>query len=199
MRAHLFAAQTAEAREQRDHYRAIQDLSSSTTRVRDEQLAADIDFLGLWGAWRSGHRSDDQRAQRFVAHHESSRDLVLMAWIIRGEVAFADHRWDDSLESFRAVLGRLGHPLYAFALYRSARVWLEQGRTDESRQALNEVRDLACASDANPPTVHIALAATHALGEPTLTDPSGRERPTSCATHTTTTAGLEDERPPGIH
>jgi hypothetical protein len=201
MRAHLFAAETAEGREQTAHYRAIQDLSTSTVRIRDEDLLAQIDFLALWGAWRSGHRSADQRAQRFVTHHEASHDLVLMAWIIRGEVAFADHRWDDALESFRAVLGRLGHPLYAFALYRSARCWLEQGRTDDSRQALNEVRDLACSTSASAPTIHIALAATTALGEQTVTDATGHERPASCATHTTTSSSssLEDERPPGVH
>lgn len=197
-RAHLFAGETSEGREQRAHYREIDELTRTTTRVRDEQLAAELDFLALWGSWRSGQRNAEARATRFVAHHESSHDLVLMAWIIRGEVAFADERWDDAAEGFRAVLGRLGHPLYAFALYRSARVWHEQGREDDSRQALTEVRDLGCATGASPPTLHIAIAATHALGETTAPDLQGRERPASCpAGGAATTAGSgEDERPP---
>jgi len=197
-RAHLFAAETSEGREQRAHYREMNELVTTTTRVRDAALSADLDFLALWASWRSGQRNADGRAQRFVQHHESSHDLVLIAWIIRGEVAFADQHWDDALADFRAVLGRLGHPLYAFALYRSARVWQEQGRQDESRQALTEVRDLGCATDVNAPTLHIALAATHALGETTTTDVHGHERPTSCPIGGATTAAgpLEDERQP---
>jgi len=197
-RAHLFAAEITEGREQRAHFREMNELTTTTTRVRDPQLAAELDFLALWAAWRAGQRNADGRAQRFIDHHATSPDLVLIAWIIRGEIAFADERWDDSLESFRAVLGRLGHPLYAFALYRSARAWHEDGREDESRQALGEVRDLGCGTDPSPATMHIALAATHALGETSATDPSGRERPASCPEEgaTTTTGPLEDERPP---
>ncbi len=197
-RAHLFAAEITEGREQRAHFREMNELTTTDTRVRDEALAADLDFLGVWAAWRAGQRNAEGRASRFIAHHEASRDLVLLAWLVRGEIAFEAERWDDALEDFRAVLGRLGHPLYAFALYRSARVWHEQGRDEDSQQALREVRDLGCATDANAPTLHIALAATHALAETTAPDRSGRERPASCpAEGAATTAGpLEDERPP---
>lgn len=198
-RAHLFAAMNAaDARAQRGHYREMNELTTTSTRVRDAGLSADLDFLALWAAWRAGQRNADGRAQRFIDHHATSPDLVLIAWIIRGEIAFADHHWDDAAEGFRAVLGRLGHPLYAFALYRSAAVWREQQRDDDARQALIEVRDLGCASSASPATVHIALAATHALGETTAADASGRERPASCPEEgSTSPAGpLEDERPP---
>lgn len=198
-RAHLYAAEVTEGREQRAHFRAMNELTTTSGRVRDEALSADLDFLGVWVAWRAGQRNAEGRAQRFVAHHESSRDLLMLVWLIRGEIAFSEEHWDDALEDFRAVLGHLGHPLYAFALYRSARVWHEQGRSDDSVQALREVRDLGCAADAGAPTMHIALAATHALGESTRPDASGHERPESCADAPATTStggGLEDERPP---
>lgn len=199
-RAHLFAAETSEGRERTAHYREMNELTTTTTRVRDEVLSSDLDFLALWAAWRGGQRNAEARAQRFIDHHATSPDLVLIAWIIRGEVAFADQRWDDALEGFRAVLGRLGHPLYAFALYRSARVWHEQGHEDESRQALTEVRDLGCVADVSPATLHIALAAMHALGETTVVDASGRERPASCAAPgaAPTSGAVEDERPPPV-
>jgi hypothetical protein len=199
-RAHLFAAETSEGREQRAHYREMNELTTTSTRVRDPQLSADLDFLALWAAWRAGQRNADGRAERFVDHHATSPDLALIAWIIRGEVAFADERWDDALAGFRAVLGRLGHPLYAFALYRSARVWHEQGREDDAHQALAEVRNLGCVPEPSPPTLHIAIAAAHALGETTAPDLSGRERPSSCPVEGTAgTTGLEDERPPPVH
>jgi hypothetical protein len=197
-RAHLFAGEHSEGREQRNHYREMNELTTTSTRVRDEQLASDLDFLALWASWRGGMRNADARAQRFVDRHATSPDLVLIAWIIRGEIAFEAHAWDDALECYRAVLGRLGHPLYAFALYRSARVWHEQGREDDAQQALREVRDLGCGTDVSPATLHIANASAHALGEQTAPDTSGRERPASCPEGgVPTTAGpLEDERPP---
>lgn len=196
-RAHLYAAETSDERERARHLREARELTQTTTRIRDEQLSADLDFLQLWVTWRLGQRAADGRAQRFVQHHETARDLVLMAWLVRGEIAFADERWDDALEGFRAVLGHLGHPLYAFALFRSASVWREQGRDDDARQALTEVRDLGCPSDASAPTVHIAIAAARALGETTLTDPSGRERPATCPAEAAPSHGaIEDERPP---
>lgn len=198
-RAHVFAAQNAaDARAQRNHLREITELVTTTQRVRDAGLAADLDFLALWAAWRGGQRNADGRAQRFIDHHATSPDLVLIAWIIRGEIAFADEHWDDAAERFRAVLGRLGHPLYAFALYRSAAVWREQHRDDDARQALVEVRDLGCVTDASAPTLHVAIAAAAALGETTARDANGRDRPASCpAAGTSSVAGpLEDERPP---
>ncbi|MFO0684305.1 MAG: hypothetical protein U0234_19790 [Sandaracinus sp.] len=196
-RAHLYAAEAGDERERATHLREVRELTQTSTRIRDEQLSADLDFLQLWASWRLGQRVAEGRAQRFVEHHESARDLVLMAWLVRGEIAFEGERWDDALEGFRAVLGHLGHPLYAFALFRSAAVWREQGREDDARQALTEVRDLGCAGDASAPTIHIAIAAARALGETTLTDPSGRERPASCPAEGAPSHGaVEDERPP---
>lgn len=198
-RAHLFAAEETEGRESRRHLREASELArSAATSSRDETLAAEMDFVQLWAAWRAGQAAATGRAQRFVSRHETSRDLVLMAWIIRGEVAFADEHWDDAIEAYRAVLGRLGHALYAFALYRTARAQFQDGRTEESHQALEEVRDLGCPSDASAPTLHVALAATHALSGATRTDADGRERPATCPEEAVTTHATEDERPPPI-
>jgi hypothetical protein len=198
-RAHLFAAEDTEGRESRGHLReASESARTAAQSSRDETLNAEMDFLQLWSAWRAGQAAATGRAQRFVSRHESSRDLVLMAWIIRGEVAFADEEWDDAIEAYRAVLGRLGHPLYAFALYRTARAQFQDGHVEESHQALEEVRDLGCPSDASAPTIHVALAATHALSGATRTGPDGRERPASCPEEAVASHATEDERPPPV-
>jgi hypothetical protein len=198
-RAHLFAAEETEGRESRRHLREATEMArSASTSSRDETLVAEMDFLQLWAAWRAGQAAASGRAERFVTRHETSRDLVLMSWIIRGEVAFADEHWDDAIEAYRAVLGRLGHPLYAFALYRTARADFQAGRTDESRQALEEVRDLGCPSDASAPTLHVALAATHALAGRTRVAADGSARPESCPLEAATSHATEDERPPSL-
>lgn len=195
-RAHLFAAEETTGRERRAHFRAVQELTGGA-RVRDASLAAELDLIGLWGAWRSGARTADGRAQRFADQHEEARDLVLLAWLVRGEIAFARERWDDALAAFRAPLGRLGHPLYAYALYRSAHVMRAQGREDDMRQALAEVRDLGCARDASASTIRVSLEATRALGE-AVRRVDDRDRPERCATAAPAiAAGGEEERPPG--
>ena len=196
-RAHMLAAEETEGREQRRHRTdATTAADAAAHGSHDDRLVAEMDFLALWVAWRAGQRSADGRAQRFVRQHETSRDLVLMAWLIRGEVAFAEEEWDDAITAYRAVLGHIGHPLYAFALYRSARAWHEDGRSDESRQALGEVRDLGCSADASPATLHVALAASTALGDGSVTGPDGRERPATCPEEGSTAHTTEDERPP---
>ncbi len=198
-RAHLFAAEETEGRESTRHLREAGELARSAAHSsRDATLATETDFIQLWAAWRAGQAAATARAERFVSRHESSRDLALIAWIIRGEVAFADERWDDAIAAYRAVLGRLGHPLYAFALYRTARAQFQAGRTEESHQALEEVRDLGCPTDASEPTLHVALAATHALSGRTRQDPTGRERPATCPEEAVTTHASEDERPPPV-
>jgi len=195
-RAHLFAIDASTGRERRAHVRAVQELTSA--RVRDAQLSAELDLIGLWGSWRSGAGVADGRAQRFIAQHDDARDLALLAWLVRGEIAFARQRWDDALEAFRATLGRLGHPLYAYGLYRSALVWRALGRDDDTRQALAEVRDLGCGGDAAPGTVRVAVEAARALGEG-VSQVDGRQRPEHCASgEATQSTSAEDERPPGV-
>ena len=39
----------------------MNELTATSTRVRDETLAAELDFLALWAAWRGGQRNADAR------------------------------------------------------------------------------------------------------------------------------------------
>lgn len=39
---------------------------------------------------------------------------------MRGELAIAEEDWDSTASAYRYVLGHLEHPLYAYALYRTA-------------------------------------------------------------------------------
>lgn len=197
-RAHLLLAEGLEGRDASRERRAATTSAEAASRgSHDDRLLAEMDFVQLFAAWRAGQRAAEGRATRFVTRHDDGpRDLVLLAYLVRGEVAFADEAWDDALTAYRAVLGHVDHPLYAFALYRSALVWNAQGRTDEARQALHEVRDLGCTASVSAPTMRVALEATSALGEAHHTDPSGHERPDACPEQPVSTQSIEDERPP---
>jgi tetratricopeptide (TPR) repeat protein len=195
--AHLYEAEEADGRDARAHRRAADRAATAAARgTRDAYLAAEMDFIGLWTAWRGGSRTAARRVERFLDRNASSGgDLLMFAWMIKGEIAFEAERWRDAATAYRYVLGSLGHPLYAYALYRTAQVWQREGRGDEAREAFGEVVSLGCPDDASETTTGIALAASRALGEPTSTTEEGRVRPSRCARVATASA---EELPPGL-
>jgi tetratricopeptide (TPR) repeat protein len=183
-RAHMLAAEVTEGREQRRHRADAERFAEAAANgSRDDTLLAETAFVPLWLAWRAGDRSAAGRADRFTTRHRASGELALLAWIVRGEIAFAAHRWDEAITAYRYVLGQLGHPLYAYALYRTAQSHAEAGRNDEARQALEEVAALGCARNAGEPTVRIALQAESDLGREHRRD-GERTIPSSCPEET---------------
>ena len=179
--AHVFAAEDADAREARRIRRRAERMADAAVRgSRDAQLNAEIAFLKLWMSWRAEAGNAATRAERFTDRHRDSGDLLLLAWMIRGELAIEAERWDDSLEAFRFALGSLEHPLYAYALYRSAHSYRALERADDATQALSEVEQLGCARGASPLVLRLATAAASERGSGLREDTDGVIRPASC-------------------
>jgi hypothetical protein len=196
----MFAAQETEGRQQRRHRSDFRRLTDQATNgSRDATLIAEVQFLELWASWHDGDDGAEGRAERFIERHASSGELALLAWILRGEIAFEHERWDDAATAFRFVLGQLGHPLYAYALYRTSHTWQQAGRPEDAREALEEVAQLGCSSDADEPTLRVALQAARDLGQGDRAGPDGVRRPASCsATPASSSMATEDERPPPL-
>lgn len=179
----MFAAADAEDREARRHRRRAERIADAAARgSRDRGLAAELDFAKLWMAWQSGSRAAERRAERFTIRHRQAGDLLTLAWMLRGEIALADERYDDAVEAYRFALGQLGHPLYAFALLRTAHAQRRRGNADQADQALAEVEQLGCAPDASPAVVRLAAAAASERGSGIRLDTDGVTRPAACPT-----------------
>ncbi|MCZ7679574.1 MAG: hypothetical protein M5U28_12755 [Sandaracinaceae bacterium] len=180
--AHMFAAEEADEREARRLRRRAEQLADAAVRgSRDAGLIAEIDFARLWMSWRSGAANAEPRATRFTERHRSARELVPLAWMIRGELALVGERFDDAVAAFRFALGDLEHPLYAYALWRTAASYRRLGRADDATQALAEVEQLGCASGASAFVVRVATAAASERGSGLRQDTDGVTRPASCA------------------
>lgn len=198
-RAHLLAAESSTGRDQRRHRaEAMRDADAATSGSHDDALVAEMAFVDVWLMWRGDSPGAATRSERFTDRYATAGELTLLAWMIRGQIAEAAGHWDEAATAYRTGLGHLGHPLYAYALYRTAYVWRSQGRTDEAHQALDEVVALGCPADAAEPTVRVSLAAAHDLGEHDHVGTDGVARPARCAAATPPAGGATDEeRPPG--
>lgn len=179
--AYAFAAEDADGREARRMRRRAEQLADAAVRgARDPDYLAEIAFAQLWLSWRAGSRNAEQRATRFTERHRSSGDLLALAWMIRGEIALSDERFEDAVTAFRFGLGQLGHPLYAYALWRTAAAYRRLGRAEDAAQALAEVEQLGCPASASPFVVRIATAAAGERASGLRRDPDGVTRPASC-------------------
>ncbi len=178
----IHAADDAEAREARRlRQRAERTIDAAASGNRDAQLAAELDFLRLWMTWRAGGGARAGRlAERFTTRHRAAGLLTTLAYMVRGEVAFADEDYDDAIEHYRFALGQLGTPLYAYALYRTAHVHGARGEREEGLAALREVEQLGCDARAARPTVRVAAAAATELTTGLRQDGDGVVRPASC-------------------
>lgn len=164
--AHLWEAENEldERRAKRHRRDANEAAQNATNRTRDDSLVQAMAFVSLVVAWRNDSRNSDVAAERFVERHRTAGDLHLLGWIVRGEIAFDARRWDQAATAYRYLLGEMEHPLYAFALYRTAHVYREQGRAEDSRQALTEVDALGNGTNVRPEVLRVADSARRELG-----------------------------------
>ena len=98
-------------------------LTAARRGNRDQALAAELDMIDLWRAWRGERTTRAARlSERFTRRHRAAGMLTGIAWMVRGETAQAEDDYDTSIAHYRFALGQLGTPLYAFALYRTAQI-----------------------------------------------------------------------------
>ena len=180
--AQLLAAEVEFGRDARSTRRSATRTAESAARgSHDETLEAEMAFVALWAAWREDQGSAERLAERFVRVHLGSGELLIMAWIIRGEIAFAGEEWEPAATGYRYVLGMLEHPLYALALYRTAHCLRGLERNEEGRQALREVRELGCAQGAAIEVRRVASVASYELGSGVVLGLDGESLPADCA------------------
>ncbi len=153
----------------------------AATRVRDAWVRAELDFVQLWAAWRSGARNASRKAERYTSRHLSGGDLLLMAWAIRGEIALEAEAWEEARTSFRYLLGHIDHPLYAYALFREGEALRGLERSEEAVEAFEQARDMGCDPEAPPAVLRIAALAARQARTDVHLDASGNPRPDSCA------------------
>lgn len=179
--AHLFAAEASEGRDATRHRRSALRWAGRAVRgSSDDWMKAEMAFVEVWSAWRAERRTASNVAERFARRHPTGGDLVFLSWIIRGEAALAAERWDDAATAFRYILGSLDHPLYPYALYRTAKVYDGQGRGEDRDQALREVVQLACADDVSEEARQLAGIAQAELRMPDVTREDGTTVPQIC-------------------
>ena len=145
-----------------------------------EDLLAEVEFGLVWASWRTGHTSAGELAEHFTAEHPRSGDLLALAWMIRGEVAQQQQLPRESLQAFRFGMNRLGEPLYAYALWRSASVQRQSGNDVAARESLLSVEREACGREAPELVRQLAYEAAHDLGHDVRVDPDGVIRPDTC-------------------
>jgi len=188
-RAHAALARASEGREARRHREAAEGFAEQAG-ARDERASLEMEFLLLWTAWANDVRGVGARAARFAQSHEDGGELLALVWMMRGELALEASEWEEARAAFRFILGSLGHPLYAYALFRTGFAWHFAEDEPQSRQALEEAAALGCPPAASATTVEVAVRAARLLGIGTRSE-GDRTVPASCAVERTS----EDERP----
>ena len=178
--SHLEAAETArhERREARRHIRAAEQWIRKARRGRS--LRAEADFVQLWLLWRAERNNAGARADAFTRRHRDAGNLTFVAWVLKGEIALASRKLRKAEQYYRFVLAYVDHPLYAFALYRTADVHTARGNDDEAAQTLDDVIELGCVEAPSPETQSMVRAAARARDIELQQSPDGVMRPASC-------------------
>jgi hypothetical protein len=159
---------------------ALRLAEKSKKAESDAYAAAESEFLALWIAWRAEKPSARSLAAAFTSARADTLELYALAWAIRGELALEYKDWDDAKTAFRSLLGDITHPLYAYALYRTASAHEGAGEEEEQKQALLEATQMGCDRGAAAESLAIALLAASELGERGRKDKDGVTRPASC-------------------
>lgn len=180
--AHLLAAEGADEREATRHRRsALRRAESAARWAREDWIKTEMAFVEVWSAWRAGRPNAPGIAERFIRRHARGGDLVYLAWIIRGEAELEREHWTEAADAYRFVLGSVEHPLYAYALYRTAKAQEGEGRAEDAQQALREVVMLGCSAEAAPETRRVAARAQADLSMPDVTAEDGTTSAQVCA------------------
>ncbi len=174
-------AETDERKSRRLWRQTRKAAERAAARVRDDWVRAEMAFVQLWSAWRSGARNALRKSERFTSRHLGGGDLLLMAWAIRGELALAAEEWEEARTSFRYLLGHIEHPLYAYALFRDGEALRGLDRPDEAIANFEQVRDMGCEPDAPPAVLRVAALAARQARTDVHLDANGDPRPDSCA------------------
>jgi tetratricopeptide (TPR) repeat protein len=177
----LSAGESTDRAERRHRSQAERYASAAAAGTRETEILAASAFIELWLAYRAGDRNATARAERFTTRFSQSGELALLAWVMRGELAFAAEAWDEALNAYRYVLGQLEHPLYAYALYRTAETEQRAGRQEEAQHTFDEVIRLGCDERANEATQQMALRAARERGIGIRSSQSGVNRPENCS------------------
>jgi len=180
--AHLREADAAaDERARRRHgHRAVLLAQSLAKVTRDANVSAEMAFAEVWLAWRAGKRNAGGLASRFVRFHRDNHELLYLVWAMRGEVALEAKRYREAEKTFRYLLGVPEHPLYAYALFRSADCYQGMKKNDEADQALQEVVHLGCREDVSPLVMRVVRQAMQRLGIAMRNDIDGKSRPAIC-------------------
>lgn len=135
----------------------------SRARGTPPRLAAQMDLVDLWVLTRAQDRAARRLADRYPDRHAAERELLGVAWLVRGELELAAERFEEAARAYRFVVAELDHPLYAVALYRTAQCYRQLGRAADADQALREVAALGRATGATAQVRRVAAAAREAL------------------------------------
>lgn len=176
-------------RARRNAKRALRDLR----RARGE-MAATRDFVAVLLAWRGQEEDASELAAEFVEEHDDSTELLEFGWLVLGETSADVGDWDEAARGHRYILGQLEHPLYPFALMRTAHMHYERGRDDEAEDVLQQVVRLGCPEEVEPAVREVAEAAASELRVGMI---DGRFEVCTGEEQVTEAGALDDERPPG--
>lgn len=145
------------------HRRCALKAARDVARHAPPRLAAQMDIVDLWVLTRGGDRAARRAAERYPGHHAAERDMLAIAWLVRGELELGAGRFEEAARAYRFVVGEMDHPLYAVALYRTAQCYRGLGRDDDAAQALREVAALGRQPGASAPVRRVATAARSEL------------------------------------
>jgi tetratricopeptide (TPR) repeat protein len=166
--AELWAGE--EATDERDAKRArkaaIHTTHDARGRTRNQAVLAELAFVELWCAWRAGRDGAEDLAARYAEDRHEAGELMLFARAIAGELALEREDYPQAAEAYRWLLVQLEHPLYAYALWRTAACYRGMGRDDDAKQALREAADAGSGPNAADAAKRIAAVARAELGEP---------------------------------
>jgi ATP/maltotriose-dependent transcriptional regulator MalT len=172
---------TGEPRKARRLARRAMRMARRVRRAaRDAQIDAEMAFVPVWIAWQHGRSNTTKLARRFTKRHGRSGVLHLLAWVIRGEAAFEQEKWRNAKTAYRYLLGLVDHPLYPYALMRTAHCERAQGDKDKANKTLREVVQLGCRGELTKHESIVVEAAASQTGIAMVTSPDGTKKPASC-------------------
>ena len=178
------AALEVATRDVRAEHRDLARLESHLDDAPERARTA-LRFAIVWSAWRAGDPSAADRAERFTEENDRAGDLLALAWMLRGELALHANRPGEARRAFRFGMNRLGEPLYAFTLWRTAAAHLEEGDDVAARESLVALERAGCDVDAHELTRQLAYHAAANLRHDVVEDADGVLRPETCPTRET--------------